>query len=73
MGAVPPPIGAAHAAGGWESERGRDGSRRAGAGRGAGAIALLPPALAGVRGREAGGSEAACWRRRVRARGVGQE
>jgi hypothetical protein len=33
----------------------------------------LLPALAGARGREAGGSEAARWHRRARARGVGRE
>jgi hypothetical protein len=66
MGAVHP-----RGAGGRRSS-GReraDGSRWAGAG----AIALLSSALAGARGQEAGGSEAARWRRRARARGVGRE
>jgi hypothetical protein len=72
-GAVPPPYrrgaGGRRAGGGRVGERGRDGSRRAGAG----AIAPLTPALAGARGREAGGSVAARWRRCARVRGVVRE
>jgi hypothetical protein len=48
----------------WEREGGMDPAERERA---------LAPALAGASGQEAGGSEAARWRRRARARGVGRE
>jgi hypothetical protein len=69
MGWYRPPINAVQTGDGRVGERGRDGSRRTGVG----AITPLSPALAGARGRQAGGSEAARWRRRARARGVERE
>jgi hypothetical protein len=58
-----PGSGGSEARGGREGERRREQSRRT-------SIVPLSPALAGVQGRKADGSEAARWRW---ARGVGQE